>query len=172
MSMTGIYKPQPEIYRFPPWLLVTLVLLSVLGQVYLPLYFSIVTLFDLPLLVVIYFGINRRNPSTGLLLGCFVGLFQDALSDQFIGQFGMAKTAIGFLASSLSVRVDTDSATTRAMLIFLFFLLQNFILEGEKILLLNQASQLLSLQTVKQALVNPFLGVLVFSQLDRFRKNS
>ncbi len=172
MSITSIYRPQPEIYRFAPWLLVTIVLLSVLAQVYLPLYFSFISLFDLPLLVVIYFGINRRNPSTGLLLGCFIGLFQDALSGQFIGQFGMAKTVVGYLASSLSTRVDTDSATTRALLIFLFFLLQNLIYEGVQILLLGQESQLLSLQIVKSALVNPIFGVLLFSQLDRFRKVS
>lgn len=170
--MTGIYRPQPEIYRFPPWLLVSIVLLSVLAQVYLPVYFDFIALFDLPLLVVIYIGFNRRNPSTGLLLGCFIGLFQDALSDQYIGQFGMAKTVIGFLASSLSSRVDTDSATTRALVVFLFYLLQNLIYQGGQILLLNQEGQLLGLQVIKAALVNPILGVLLFSQLDRFRRTS
>lgn len=172
MGITSIYRPQPEIYRFPPWLLVTIVLLSVLAQTSLDLYFSFISLLDLPLLVVIYFGINRRNPSTGLLLGCFIGLYQDALSGLLIGQFGMAKTVVGFLASSLSTRVDTDSATTRALLIFLFYLLHNLIYGGVQILLLNQETQLISWQIVKEALVNPIIGVLLFSQLDRFRKAS
>ncbi len=125
----------------------------------------------------LFYGDNGcQKPCTEEILFGRVWVYADTrftgLASQFIGQFGMAKTVVGFLASSLSTRVDTDSATTRALLVFLFFLLQNLIYAGGQILLLNQETQLISWQIVKAALVNPIFGVLLFSQLDRFRKAS
>lgn len=172
MSITTTYAPRIEIYRFPLVLVVGAVLLSILLQVYVPLYFPFFSLFDLPLLVVIYFSLSRRNPSTGLLLGCLIGLLQDALSAHPIGLFGMAKTLVGFTASSLSSRFDTDNFTARLLLVFLFYLLHNFIFVSSQLWLLNLTADFLSLQVFKAALVNPILGVLVFALLDRFRRTS
>lgn len=175
-SAPRIYKPHPEIYRFPPWLLVTVVLAAILIQTspHLLRFFPFMELLDLPLLVVIYFGFSRRNPSTGLLLGCFVGLLQDALSHQYIGLFGIAKTVVGFLASSLTSRVDTDNATGRAMLIFGFYLLQSTIHAGAESLLPIPETSLFSqkgmLEVLKAALINPIVGVIAFAQFDRVRK--
>jgi len=63
---------------------------------------------DLPLLLTVYFGLSRRNPSTGLLLGMVIGLLQDSLSKTPLGLFGIAKTLIGFVASSIGGKLDTE----------------------------------------------------------------
>ena len=170
-QVSTIYKPHEEIYRFPPWLPAAVVLGAILAQTYLPLFFPFLVLLDLPLLAVVYFGFSRRNPSTGLLLGGFVGLFQDALTHQPIGLFGIAKTVVGFLASSLTSRMDTDSAASRAILIFVFFLLQNFIYAGTQNLLLDMEAPMLNLTVLKAALINPIVGVIAFWQFDRFRRS-
>jgi len=81
--------------------------------------------FDLPLLVTIYFGLSRRNPSTGLLLGMVIGLLQDSLSGPTVpgwGLYGIAKTIIGYLASSIGARLDTEHPAARFALTFAFSL--------------------------------------------------
>ena len=56
----------------------------------------------------IYFALSRRNPSGGLLLGMVIGLAQDSLSHTPIGLYGIAKTLVGFVASSLGSRIDVE----------------------------------------------------------------
>ena len=172
MSTPGIYRPHTEIYRFPPWVLVAAILISFLAQTFLLEFFRVGNILDLPLLVVIYFGFSRRNPSTGLLLGSFVGLLQDALSYQAIGLFGVAKTVVGFLASSLTSRVDTDNPAARTLLIFGFFLLQNAVYAGTQSLLPEMGAQppMPLLQALKAGLVNAIIGVIAFTQFDRVRR--
>lgn len=170
------YRPHEEIYRFPPWLPAAVVLGAILAQTQLPDYYGFLKLLDLPLLAVIYFGFSRRNPSTGLLLGAFVGLFQDALGpaeNYYIGLLGIAKTVVGYLASSLTSRVDTDSPAARAVLIFVLFLLHNFIYAGTQRLLpdMNIQTPLLDWAVLKMALINPIVGVVAFWQIDRFRRS-
>ena len=55
---------------------------------------------DFPLLITIYFALSRRNPSSGLLLGMVIGVAQDSLGHTPIGLYGIAKTVVGFTASS------------------------------------------------------------------------
>jgi rod shape-determining protein MreD len=130
------------------------------------------SLLELPLLVVVYFALSRRNPSTGLLLGLVVGLLQDALSYTPIGLYGMAKTLMGYVASSLSSRIDTDRAQPRLLLLFGFYYLHQVVYALEQRLLLNQPADFISLPVLEGALVNALLGVLVFHLLDRFRRTT
>lgn len=166
------FERRPEVYDFHPAVLLVSVGLAVLLQAALPLYLpfqGFFSLLELPLLVVIYFGLSRRNPSTGLLLGLLVGVLQDALSWAPIGLYGMAKTLVGFVASSLSSRIDTDRPHTRLLLVFLFYHFHQIVYALEQRLLLDQPADLVSLPVLEGALVNALLGVLVFSLLDRFR---
>ncbi|MBI2956925.1 MAG: rod shape-determining protein MreD [Acidobacteria bacterium] len=163
-----------EVYRFHPAVVVAAVVLALLLQSSLPLYLPFVPLLplvDLALLVVIYFGISRRNPSTGLLLGLVVGVLQDALSGP-IGVFGMAKTVIGYAASSLSSRIDTDQHHARLLLVFVFHHFHQFIYALVQRLLLDQPADFVSLPVLEGALVNSLLSVLVFPLLDRFRQST
>src|SRR5881398_677800 len=82
-----------EVYKFRTGAIPIATLLALVIQAWLPLHFMRAALLDLPLLVVIYLGLSRRNPSTGLLLGTAVGLMQDSLSGPTVplGLFGIAK---------------------------------------------------------------------------------
>jgi len=173
--MVGPFERRPEVYRFHPAVLVIAVGLAIFLQAALPLYLpfhGLLSLLELPLLVVIYFGFSRRNPSTGLLLGLTVGLLQDALSYTPLGLYGMAKTLVGYAASSLSSRVDTDRAQPRLLLLFGFYFFHQFVYALEQRLLLAQPGEFVSLPVLEGALVNALLGVLAFHFLDRFRRST
>ncbi|MBI4463047.1 MAG: rod shape-determining protein MreD [Acidobacteria bacterium] len=163
-------EARTEVHRFSPGVLLATVVLAIFLQAYLPVHLPPVGLLDLPLLVVIYFGLTRRNPSTGLLLGLAIGITQDALSSHPVGQYGMAKTLIGFAASSVSIRIDTDQPASRLLLVFLLYFLHQLIFGGVEWLLLARPAAWLSLHTLEAALVNALLAVLVFHLLDRFRR--
>ena len=99
-----------EVHKFRTGAILIATLLALVIQAWFPLHFARMALLDLPLLVTIYFGLSRRNPSTGLLLGTAIGLLQDSLSGPTVplGLFGIAKTVIGYLASSIGARLDTE----------------------------------------------------------------
>ena len=69
-----------EVHKFYPGAVVLMAAAALVFQATAPVYFPRLNILDLPLLVTIYFGLSRRNPSTGLLLGMVIGLAQDALS--------------------------------------------------------------------------------------------
>ena len=98
-------------------------------QAFLHKYGRWAELLDLPLLVVIYFGVSKRNPVSGLFLGAVVGILQDALGhDSPIGLYGIAKTIIGYLASTVGGKIDTDHPASRFGLIVLLFHVHQVIL--------------------------------------------
>lgn len=168
--MAPLYRPRTEIHRFRPVVVFLAVFAAIVLQVFLPIHPPLLSLFDLPLLVVIYFGFSRRNPSSGLLLGLLVGVVQDLLSTNPVGLYGIAKTVVGFVASSLSARIDTDRAVPRLLLVFLFVHFHQFVYTSVERLLLGQAAEYLSLRVLEAALVNALAGVVVFHLLDRFRR--
>lgn len=171
--MIDLSERGPDVYRFHPAVLLGAVLLAVFLQSALPLYApfpQLLGLIELPFLVVVYFGFSRRNPSTGLLLGLGVGVLQDALSHNPIGLYGMAKTLVGFAASSLSARVDTDPPHARLLLVFGFYFFHQVVYALVERLLLARTAELVSLTVLEAALVNALLSVVVFPLLDRFRR--
>jgi rod shape-determining protein MreD len=169
-------ETRTEVYRFHPAVIPTSVTLAIFFQTTLPIYLRFPALFaalDLALLIVVYFGFSRRNPSSGLLLGLAVGVLQDALTyGHPIGLFGMAKTLIGFAASSLSSRFDTDPPHARLLLVFLFYHFHQAVYALIQRLLLTRPADFISLPVLEAALVNSLAGVLVFALLDRFRQST
>ena len=171
--MVDLSERGPDVYRFHPAVLAGAVLLAVFLQSAMPLYVpfpQFLSLFELPFLVVVYFGFSRRNPSTGLLLGLGVGVLQDALSHNPIGLYGMAKTLVGFAASSLSARVDTDPPHARLLLVFGFYFFHQVAYALVEQLLLARTAEMVSLTVLEAALVNALLSVIIFPLLDRFRR--
>ena len=77
-----------EVHKFHGGTILLCVIFALVLQAFLPVYITKASILDLPLLITIYFGLSRRNPSTGLLLGTFIGLLQDSLSKTPIGLFG------------------------------------------------------------------------------------
>ena len=163
-----------EVHKFYPGaIIVTLVVVFFL-QAFVPQYFHKLAILDLPLLVTIYFGLSRRNPSTGLLLGMAIGLVQDSLSGPTVplGLYGIAKTIIGYLASSIGARLDTEHPAARFALTILFFGVHQGILALERRILLAQPEVWFTLQLGIAALINAAVGMFLFALLDRLRKPS
>src|ERR1700723_2875288 len=91
-----------EVQKFYTGAIFAVCVRAVVFQAFLHKYGRWSELIDLPLLVTIYFGFSRRNAITGMFLGGTIGIAQDALShDNPIGMYGIAKTIIGYLASSI-----------------------------------------------------------------------
>ena len=160
-----------EVHKFHGGTILLSVLVATILQSFLPVYISKAAVLDLPLLITIYFGLSRRNPSTGLLLGTVIGLLQDSLSKTPLGLFGIAKTVIGFLASSIGARLDTEHPLARFALTAAFFVLHQGIVVLIQKLLLAQPQPWFTMRLLVACLVNSVLGVFLYFLLDRFRKS-
>jgi rod shape-determining protein MreD len=119
-----------EVHRFS-WITTIFVpLLAIFLQVTVTRKFTgLVPLIDLPLLVTIFFAVARRNPMAGSITGAAIGIVQDAFTHNPIGLFGIAKTIVGYLASSIGVRVDVENPGSRMLMAFSFYLLHAGIYE-------------------------------------------
>jgi len=163
-----------EVHKFFPGAVAAVAVAALVLQASFPVYVPRLDLLDLPLLVTIYFGLSRRNPSTGLLLGMAIGLSQDALSGPTVplGYYGIAKTILGYLASSIGSRLDTEHPAARFALIFAFFVVQQSVLVLIRRVLLAQPEAWFNLHLAIAAAVNALLGTLLFLGLDRLRRPS
>ncbi len=172
MAYTFTAREQVEVYRFNLLAAVGIPLAALLLQAFVPLVIPFFAMFDLPLLVTIYFGVARRNQVTGLLTGCFIGLVQDSLTHQPIGLYGMAKTVVGYGASSLGLKIDVDNPGSRFLVTFAFYIAHQIIYY---VVARGLAAQSLSWRWGHEAiaaLANAALAVLLFSLLDKFRQRT
>jgi rod shape-determining protein MreD len=162
-----------EVHKFRTGAILIVTLLALVMQAWVPLLFSGAGLLDLPLLVTIYFGLSRRNPSTGLLLGMVIGLLQDSLSGPTVplGLYGIAKTIIGYLASSIGARLDTEHPAARFALTAAFFVAHQGLLVLTRRILLAQPEPWFNMHLFAAAFVNALVAVFLFVLLDRLRKN-
>ncbi len=163
-----------EVHKFHVGAVAGAALVSLVLQAFLPIAFAPAKLLELPLLVTVYFGLSRRNPAAGLLLGTVIGLLQDALSSgrSPIGLYGIAKTFVGFAASSIGSRLDTEHPVSRFLLAFGFFHFQQAVIAVTKRLLLAQSEPFVTKSLLIASLVNAALAVVLFPLLDRLRKRS
>ena len=160
-----------EVHKFRVGSVIIVTALVFILQVILPKYFPKTGMIDLPLLITVYFALSRRNPSTGLLTGMTIGILQDALSHTPIGLNGIAKTVVGYLASSIGARLDTEHPASRFLLVFFFFALNQGIIILIQRLLLAQYAPWFTLHLAIAAAVNAIIGTLLFIPLDRLRKS-
>jgi rod shape-determining protein MreD len=158
--------------RSYPWLVYILVPLLALGlQSLLSLYFTRFDLLDLPLLVTIYYAITRREPISATLFGAVMGIAQDGLTHHPLGVFGIAKAAIGYMAASIGVRLDTENHGTRLLLAFGFTLAQSGILWLLERHMLGQPFAWHWVHEGMRALLNAFVAVILFALLDLTRRS-
>jgi rod shape-determining protein MreD len=162
-----------EVHKFHGGAIVLATVVALFMQASVPVYFPKFSVLDLPLLLTIYFGLSRRNPSTGLLLGMTIGLAQDGLSGPTVpfGLYGIAKTIIGYLASSIGARLDTEHPLARFALTMVFFCVHQGIVLVTRRILLAQPEPLFTLRLAIGAGVNALVGVFFYMLLDRLRKN-
>ena len=162
-----------EVHKFRSGAIVVATFLALVLQAFVPVYFPKFAVLDLPLLIVIYFGLSRRNPSTGLLLGMVIGLLQDSLSGPTVplGLYGIAKTIIGYLASSIGARLDTEHPAARFALTMMFFVVHQGVITLTRRLLLAEPEPWFTLRLLIAAAVNAVVAVVLFTLLDRLRKS-
>src|SRR5215813_8220760 len=138
-----------EVHKFRGGTILLSLLIAVVLQSFLPVYIAKAGILDLPLLITIYFGLSRRNPSSGLLLG----------------------TVTGYLASSIGARLDTEHPAARFALTGAFFVLHQGIVILIQKLLLAQPQPWFTMRLLVACLVNATLGVFLYYLLDRLRKS-
>jgi rod shape-determining protein MreD len=167
-----VSREQVEVYRFNIPVAVGIPLAALLLQVFLPLRIPALAIFDLPLLVTIYFAVGRRNQITGLLTGSIIGLVQDSLTHQPIGLYGIAKTVVGFGASSLGAKLDVENPGSRLLMTFGFYIVHQLLYFAVARGLVGQTLEWRWGHEVIAAVANSALSVLLFALLDRFRQRT
>ena len=172
MAITYTSREQIEVYRFGMPVAVVVPLLALFLQAFVPLRLHFFSIFDLPLLVTIFFAVARRSQVSGLLNGGVIGLLQDSLTHQPIGLFGIAKTVVGYGASSLGVKLDVENSGSRFLVTFGFYLVHQLVYfavgRGMVGLTLNWRWG----HMLAAAFANAVLAIPLFSLLDRFKQRS
>ena len=136
-------------------------------QVFLNIRF--LTVLDLPLLVTIFFAVARRRPVPGMITGALIGTLQDAWTGHPIGLFGIAKTIVGYLGSSLGVKVDVENPGSRFLMTFCVCADPPFVYMAISLQLVGGSESWLWGHTLLSALVNGLAAVVLFSLMDRLK---
>jgi rod shape-determining protein MreD len=170
MSVRAHAEPNIEVHKFYGGAISGVAFLALVVQAFLNKYGTWAAFLELPLLVTIYFGLSRRNPSTGLLLGTTIGILQDCISSVPLGVYGIAKTLVGYLASSIGARIDTEHPFARAALVFAFFHVQQAVLTVIERSLLGHRADFFSARLLTASAVNVAAALLLFPLLDRLRR--
>ncbi|MBK9171043.1 MAG: rod shape-determining protein MreD [Bryobacterales bacterium] len=163
---------ESTVYTFRPWTLVLVPLVSILLQVYLPLFFQFLAYLELPLLVTVYFSLMRRSPVAGTLIGALIGIAQDSLSKNPLGLYGIVKTLVGYFAASVALRFDVDHGFIRALLGFFFFYFHQVVFWALSQGLLGLQTGFDAKRTAILGILNAAVAVSVFRFLDRLRERS
>jgi rod shape-determining protein MreD len=168
-ALTARSRRDLEIHRYPAPLYVLVPVIALVLQALLPRFMGRFALFDLPLVVTIYFALSRRSPVQGMFMGCLVGIFEDALTQHAIGINGIAKTVVGFLAASVGIRIDVENNAIRVMLNFVFSLLCSAIYLFIYHVLLGMNIEWSWVSELLKAVGNSIIALVLFPLLDRFQ---
>jgi rod shape-determining protein MreD len=165
VSLTS--REEIEVHRFSWPVSLGIPLLAIFLQVFLRI--GLLNIIDLPLLVTIFFAVARRRPIPGMITGALIGTLQDAWTGHPIGLFGIAKTIVGYLGSSLGVKVDVDNPGSRFLMTFAFVLIHKFIYMAIDLLLVGGSEAWNWGHTAVAALVNSLVAVVLFAVLDKLK---
>ncbi|HXP17532.1 MAG TPA: rod shape-determining protein MreD [Terriglobales bacterium] len=172
MPITYTSQEQVEVYRFNIPVAIAVPLIALFLQAFVPLRLHFFSLFDLPLLVVIFFAVARRNPVAGLLTGSLIGLLQDSLTHQPIGIYGIAKTVVGFGASSLGAKLDIENVGARFLVTLFFYAVHEIVYFTVARGLVKLAVEWSWSHEVGAALLNAATAAILFTLLDRFKQRA
>ena len=169
-TITYTSREEIEVHKFSILATVGIPLLAIFFQAYVPTHIPFLKLFDFPLIVTIFFAVSRRSQMAGMLTGCAIGITQDALTHLPIGIYGIAKTIVGYTASSIGARVDVDNPGSRFLMMFFFTFLHDglyFIVSRQ---LLGLPADWRFFHELSAAFANAFLAVLLFTLMDRAKQ--
>ncbi len=165
--LTPEYRRDLEIRRYPTYIYILVPLAALVLQAWLPRIIGRFAYMDLPLLVTIYFALNRRSPIHGTVLGAVLGMAQDGLSGRAVGIHGIANTVCGFLAASIGIRIVVENNLIRMVLNFMFSLLASAMVVFITRVLLGLEFQWNWLDELLRAAGNGAIGLALFPLLDR-----
>ncbi len=163
------FRRDIEIHRYPMIVYALIPLSALVLQSWLPRLLGPYALFDLPLVITIYFALGRRSPIQGTLMGAALGMFEDALTQHAIGLNGIAKAVVGYLAASVGVRIDVDNIAIRVMLNFVLSLVSSAIYLFVARFLLGLEFEWRWLVQILMALDNAAIALVLFPLLDRLQ---
>lgn len=173
MPITYTSNEQVEVYRFNVPTAVLIPLIAVFLQAFVPLKLHFFSIFDLPLLVVIFFAVARRSQVSGMLTGAAIGLLQDALTPSLpIGVYGIANTIVGYGASSLGVKIDVENAGSRLLVTLFFYVVHEVVYFAVARGMVGLTLHWSWLHELGSALANAVLAVAIFAVLDRFKQRT
>lgn len=173
MSLTVSYtsREEIEVHKFSWLVSIGIPLLALFLQSFLSSRLRFMEYFDLPLLVTIFFAVARRRPIPGLITGAIIGTLQDALTSRSIGLNGIAKTIVGYLASSVGVKLDVENPGSRFLMTFGFYLIHQLVytIIDLKLVVVGAHNPQSLGHTLLGAVANGLLSVVLFAGLDRFK---
>ena len=170
MPITYTSGEQIEVYRFSIPVTVGVPVLALFLQAFLPR--RIFSIFDLPLLVTIFFAMARRNAISGLFTGAAIGLAQDMLGPYPIGIYGIAKTVVGYGASSLGAKLDVENAGARFLVTLGFYLIHQAVFFTVARGLVNLTLQWNWTHGLLAGVANAFVGMVLYFVLDKFKQRT
>jgi rod shape-determining protein MreD len=162
-------RRDPTIRRYPILAYALVPLAALVLQAWLPRLAGRYSWFDLPLVITVYFALDRRSPIQGTVMGAIMGLFEDALTHHPIGINGVAKTIVGFLAASIGVRIDVENHTIRLLMTFLLSLLSSGLVMFVSRFLLGLEWEWQWYTALFTALGNSLIAVVIFPLLDKLQ---
>ncbi len=169
-TITYSSREEIEVHKFSALATIGVPLLAIFIQAYVSLHLTFLRIFDIPLVVTVFFAVSRRNQVAGLLTGCVIGLTQDALTHLPIGIYGISKTIVGYAASSIGVKVDVDNPGSRFLMVFLFTFVHDAIYFLVRRHLLVLAADFRFMHVLTAAFANSILAVALFNLMDRMKK--
>jgi len=161
-----------EVYRFQLAAALGIPLAALLLQAFLPRASSQFLILDLPLLVTIFLSVSRRKPVSGILAGSVIGLLQDSLTGLHIGVYGIAKTVVGYGASSLGMRIDVENPLARVLTVSGFYVVHYLVYFVVARQLVGQSVEWDWGRLVLAAVANALVALPLFSLLDRFKQKT
>ena len=165
VSLTS--REEIEVHRFSWPVSIFIPLVAIFLQVFLRI--RLLTILDLPLLVTIFFAVARRRPIPGMITGALIGTLQDAWTDHPIGLFGIAKTIVGYLGSSIGVKLDVENPGSRFLMTFAFVLIHRFVYMVIFLQLVGGNETWMWSHMLLSALVNGLAAVVLFALLDKLK---
>lgn len=170
-TVTYTSREEIEVHKFSALATVAIPLVAIAFQSYFGSRFHFLQYFDIPLIVVVFFSVARRKPIAGLLTGTAVGLVQDALTHLPLGIFGISKSIVGYMASSIGVRMDVENPGSRVIMMFGFTLLHDAVYFGLRNRLLPEMAMPWYFgHELAVALANSLLAVVLFALMDRAKQ--
>ena len=169
-TITYTSREEIEVHKFSVLATVGIPLLAIFFQAYVSSHLAFLKLFDIPLIVTIFFAVSRRNQLAGMLTGCAIGLTQDALTHLPIGIYGISKTIVGYAASSIGVKIDVDNPGSRFLMMFFFTFFHDGIYFIVSRQLLGLPADWRFMHELSAAVANSVLAVLLFTLMDRTKK--